>query len=79
MFVLFDRLFQGYLSTSELPRDDYRLNELETALEGRRSSRAYTVADPLPVRVLAVDEVRGRVDLTLAGTLDEDAPRRGRR
>jgi ribonuclease R len=72
MFVLFDRLFQGYLSTGALPRDDYRLNELETALEGRRSSRAYKLADPLPVRVLAVDEVRGRVDLTLAGSPDED-------
>ncbi len=75
MFVLFDRLFQGYLSTNELPRDEYRLNELETALEGRRSSRAYKLADPLSVRVLAVDEVRGRVDLTLAGSSDEDAVR----
>ena len=46
MFVLFDRLFQGYLSISELPRDDYRLNELETALEGRRSNRAYKLARP---------------------------------
>jgi ribonuclease R len=75
MFVLFDRLFQGYLSTSELPRDDYRLNELETALEGRRSSGAYKLADPLSVRVLAVDEVRGRVDLTLAGSSDRDDDR----
>ncbi len=66
MFVLFDRLFQGYLSISELPRDDYRLNELETALEGRRSSRAYKLADPVRVRVLGVDAVRGRVDLTSA-------------
>ena len=52
MFVLFDRLFQGYLSTSELPRDEYRLNELETALEGRRTGRAYKLADLLPVRVI---------------------------
>ncbi len=76
MFVLFDRLFQGYLAISELPRDDYRLNELETALEGRRSSRAYKLGDLLPVRVLAVDEVRGRVDLTLAGpSLEDDVVR----
>jgi len=79
IFVLFDRLFQGYLSTSELPRDDYRLNELETALEGRRSSRAYKLADLLAVRVLAVDEVRGRVDLALAGSPDEDDRDRGSR
>jgi ribonuclease R len=75
MFVLFDRLFQGYLSVAELPRDEYRLNELETALEGRRTSRAYKLADLLRVRVLGVDEMRGRVDLTLAGPAgggDED-------
>jgi ribonuclease R len=72
MFVLFDRLFQGYLPASELPRDDYRLNELETALEGRRSSRSYRLADQLPVRVTAVDEVRGRVDLTLAAASGEE-------
>jgi ribonuclease R len=66
LFVLFDRLFQGYLSTRELPRDYYELNELETALEGRRSGRAYKIADLLPVRVLAIDEARGRVDLALA-------------
>jgi ribonuclease R len=73
MFILFDRLFQGYLSAGQLPRDDYRLNELETALEGRRSSRAYRLADRLRVRVLAVDEVRGRVDLALADGSGKDA------
>jgi ribonuclease R len=67
MFVLFDRLFQGYLSTRELPRDHYDLNELETVLAGRRGGRGYKVADLLPVRVIAIDEARGRVDLTLAG------------
>jgi ribonuclease R len=75
MFVLFDRLFQGYLSTSELPRDEYRLNELETALEGRRSGRSYRLADLLQVEVLAVDAVRGRVDLTLAGAEEKQADR----
>ncbi len=95
MFVLFDRLFQGYLPVSELPRDEYRLNELETALEGRRTGRSYKLADRLQIRVTAVDAVRGRVDLALASGagLDEDdrpggrsripggsrAPRRGRR
>jgi ribonuclease R len=76
MFVLFDRLFQGYLPVSELPRDDYELNELETALLGRRSARAYKLADLLPVRVVAVDEARGRVDLALAEGLDGDDPDR---
>jgi ribonuclease R len=66
MFVLFDRLFQGYLSTNELPRDYYELNELETAMEGRRTGGSYQLADLVQVRVLAIDEARGRVDLTLA-------------
>ena len=70
MFVLFDRLFQGYLSTRELPRDLYQLNDLETALVGRRSGKAYRVADIVNIRVVAVDEARGRTDLTLVG---EDA------
>ena len=72
MFVLFERLFQGYLSVSELPRDFYDLNELETALVGKRSARAYKIADLLPVRVIAIDEARGRVDLTLADSDDDD-------
>jgi hypothetical protein len=50
----------------------YELNELETALEGKRGGRAYKVADLLPVRVIAIDEARGRVDLTLAGDPDGD-------
>lgn len=80
MFVLFDRLFQGYLSIDQLPRDNYRLNELETAMEGKRSGRAYKIADLLQVRVTAVDEARGRVDLALADGPEENGYRqRGRR
>jgi ribonuclease R len=80
MFVLFERLFQGYLSIDELPRDNYRLNELETAMEGKRSGRAYKIADLLQVRVTAVDEARGRVDLSLADGSGENGYRqRGRR
>jgi ribonuclease R len=79
IFVLFDRLFEGYLPVSELPRDEYRLNELETALEGRRTSRSYGLADFLRVRVTAVDEVRGRVDLTLADAAEGDEREEGHR
>ena len=70
MFVLFDRLFQGYLAAGELPRDQYELDDLETALVGRRTGRAYRIADIVPVQVIAVDEARGRVDLTLAQGAD---------
>ena len=79
MFVLFDRLFQGYLSVRELPRDYYDLNELETVLAGRREGRAYKVADLLEVRVTAIDEARGRVDLALARVPGGDADDTGDR
>jgi ribonuclease R len=78
MFILFERLFQGYLSVSELPRDQYSLNELETTLEGRRSGATYKVADIVRIRVLAVDEARGRVDLALAED-EAELPRSGAR
>jgi ribonuclease R len=69
MFLLFDRLFQGYLPVSELPRDTWLLNDLETAFEGRRTGRSYKIADLLRMKVSGIDEARGRVDLILA---DED-------
>jgi ribonuclease R len=71
MFVLFDRLFQGYLSTRELPRDYYDLNELETVLVGRRTGWAYKLADMVRVRVVAIDEARGRIDLALTAGAGE--------
>lgn len=79
MFLLFERLFQGYLPASELPRDQYRLNDLETALEGKRSDRAYKIGDLLRVRVTGVDAARGRVDLTLAPGDDDDDEGQGAR
>ena len=79
MFVLFERLFQGYLPIRELPRDNYFLNELETAIEGRRSGRAYKIADLVQVRVTCIDDARGRVDLTLADDVADDGDRHGYR
>lgn len=73
MFVLFNRLFQGYLSTRELPRDYYDLNELETVLAGRRSGAVYKLADIVAVKVIAIDEARGRIDLALASDADGTA------
>ncbi|MCL5943106.1 MAG: RNB domain-containing ribonuclease [Actinobacteria bacterium] len=65
-FVLFDRLHEGFLSARELPGDYYELNDLESALVGRRTGAAFRLADLIRVRVLAIDEVRGRVDVTPA-------------
>ena len=62
-FVLFDELYQGFLSARDLPGDYFELNDLETALVGRRSGRAYRLADYIRVKVKAVDEVRGKIDV----------------
>jgi ribonuclease R len=65
-FVLFEQLHEGFLPARELPGDYYELNDLESALVGRRTGEAYRLADIVRIRVAAVDEARGRVDLVLA-------------
>ncbi len=65
-FVRFEQLHEGFLSARELPGDYYELDDLEAAMIGRRRGVAFRLADLVAVRVLAVDQARGRVDLTLA-------------
>lgn len=64
-FVLFDGVFEGFLPAREMPEDYYELNDLESAMVGRKTGRAYRLADVLPIRVSEVDEARGKVDLEL--------------
>ncbi len=64
-FVLFDDLYQGFLAARDLPGDYYELNELETALVGRRTGSAYRLADLVTVRVKRIDEARGKIDVEL--------------
>ncbi len=65
-FVLFDRLYEGFLPARALPDDYYELNDQETALVGRRTGRAFRLADLLPIQVSQIDAARGRVDLVPA-------------
>ena len=46
-------------------RDWWELNEQETILRGERSGATLRLGDPIEVRVVRVDTVRGRVDLVL--------------
>jgi ribonuclease R len=66
-FVLFDGLYQGFLAARDLPGDYYELNDMETALVGRRTGTAYRLADLLTVRVKGIDEARGKIDVEPAG------------
>ncbi len=70
-FVLFDELYEGFLPARVLPGDYYELNELGTALVGRRTGAAYRLADLLPITVTGIDEARGKVNLALP-TEDRD-------
>ncbi|MHB1344620.1 MAG: RNB domain-containing ribonuclease, partial [Thermoleophilia bacterium] len=65
-FVLFDRLYQGFLPARELPGDYYELDDMEAAMVGKRTGAAYRLADFVDIKVAAVDEARGKVDLVLA-------------
>jgi ribonuclease R len=63
VFVRFDDVFEGYVPARTLGGDYYELNALGTALEGRRSGRAYRLGDPLAVRVEKIDRQVGKVEL----------------
>ena len=59
-------------------REWWELNEQGTILRGERSGMTLRLADPIAVRVGRVDPRRGRVDLDLAPT-DEEEPAGDRR
>ncbi len=63
VFVRFAEVFEGYVPARSLGGDYYELNELGTALEGRRSGRALRLGDPVPVRVEKIDRAAGKIEL----------------
>lgn len=65
-FVRFERLYEGFLPARLMPDDYYELNDLESALVGRRTGAAFRLADLVQVRVTGIDEARGRIDVVLA-------------
>ena len=66
MFVLFEDLHQGFLAARNIPGDYYELDDMETAMVGARTGAAYRLADLVQVKVIGIDEARGKVDLILA-------------
>jgi ribonuclease R len=67
LFVRFGEVFEGYVPARRLPGDYFELNELATALVGRRGGRTYRLGDPIEVRVQDVRRNEGKVELALAG------------
>ncbi len=68
LFVRFDDVFEGYVPARRLPGDYFELNELATALVGRRGGRTYRLGDPIEVRVQQIRRNEGKVELALSPT-----------
>jgi ribonuclease R len=66
LFVRFGDVFEGYLPARRLPGDYFELNDLGTALVGRRGGRTYRLGDPIDVLVEKIEKAEGKVELSHA-------------
>jgi ribonuclease R len=64
LFVRFGDVFEGFLPARRLPGDYFELNELGTALVGRRGGGTYRLGDPIEVLVERIERVEGKVELS---------------
>jgi ribonuclease R len=63
LFVRFGDVFEGMVPARRLPGDFYEINELETALVGRRGGRTYRLGDAVDVVVQENRKTEGKVEL----------------
>ena len=63
LFARFGDVFEGYVPARRLRGDYFELNELATALVGRRGGRTYRLGDPIEVRVRDLRRSEGKVEL----------------
>jgi ribonuclease R len=64
LFVRFGDVFEGYLPVRRLGGDYFELNDLGTALIGRRGGGTFRLGDPIEVRVQSIDKPAGKVELS---------------
>ena len=64
LFVRFGEVFEGYLPARRLQGDYYQLNDLGTALIGRRGGRRYRLGDEIDVKVEDIRRSEGKVELS---------------
>jgi ribonuclease R len=64
LFVRFGEVFEAFLPARRLQGDYYELNELGTALVGRRSGRRYRLGDELEVKVEDIRRAEGKVEVS---------------
>jgi ribonuclease R len=79
LFARFGDVFEGFLPARRLHGDYYELNELGTALVGRRGGRRYRLGDEIDVKVEDIRRAEGKVELSTAESGgSRGAGRRGR-
>ena len=66
LFARFGEVFEGYLPARRLPGDYFQLNELGTALVGRRGGGSFRLGDPIDVLVERIEKAEGKVELSPA-------------
>jgi ribonuclease R len=64
LFARFGDVFEGYVPARRLPGDYFELNDLGTALVGRRGGGTFRLGDAIEVRVEAIDKPAGKVELS---------------
>ena len=67
LFIRFGDVFEGYLPARRLAGDYFELNELGTAMAGRRGGGTYRLGDPIKVLVEKIEKAEGKVELSQAG------------
>jgi ribonuclease R len=68
LFVRFAEVFEGFLPARRLPGDYFELNDLGTALVGRRGGRTHRLGDAIDVRVQDIRRTEGKVELAPAAS-----------
>jgi len=66
LFVRFGEVFEGFLPARRLHGDYFELNELGTALVGRRRGGTFRLGDPIEVLVERIEKAEGKVELSPA-------------
>jgi ribonuclease R len=75
LFVRFGEVFEGYLPARRLPGDYFEMNELGTALVGRRRGKPYRLGDEIEVRVEDIRRAEGKVEVGLTSRASDGAGR----
>jgi ribonuclease R len=67
LFVRFGGTFEGYLPVRRLGDERFSESPTGSSLEAVSGKRRFRLGDPVTVRVVRIQKVRGKVELTLAG------------